>query len=46
MSTKRGGGEKHRVPAHQNKFAFRHNKKSKKTEKILSLPIEGIFIMI
>ena len=26
------------IPAHQNKFAFRHNPKSKTTEKILSSP--------
>ena len=27
-----------RGPAHQNEFAFRHNPKSKKTEKILASP--------
>lgn len=42
MSTRKGGGEKHRAPAHQNTFAFRHNKKSKKTEAILKMPIESI----
>ena len=38
MSTRRGG-ETSRVPAHQNKFAFRHNKNSKKTAKIAAMPI-------
>jgi len=35
---KKGG----RAPAHQNKFAFRHNPKSKKTEKILNSPNIGL----
>ena len=30
--------KKGRAPAHQNKFAYKHNPCSKKTEKILSLP--------
>lgn len=38
MSTRRGG-ETSRTPAHQNKFAFRHNKNSKKTAKIAAMPI-------
>jgi hypothetical protein len=29
-------------PAYQNKFAFRHNKNSKKTKKILALKNEGL----
>lgn len=33
--------KKSRKPAHQNTFAFQHNPKSKKTEKILNSPIEG-----
>jgi hypothetical protein len=31
--------KKGRAPAHQNTFAFKHNPKSKKTEKILESPI-------
>ncbi|CBK23472.2 uncharacterized protein [Blastocystis hominis] len=38
MSTRRGGVTS-RTPAHQNKFSFRHNKNSKKTEKIAAMPI-------
>lgn len=38
MST--GGQRRTRGPAHQNAFAFRHNPKSKKTEKILAMPNE------
>jgi hypothetical protein len=34
--------KKGRSPAHQNTFAFRHNPKSKKTEKILSSPNVGV----
>ena len=34
--------KKGRAPAHQNSFAFRHNPKSKKTEKILSSPNVGV----
>ena len=34
--------KKGRAPAHQNGFAFRHNPKSKKTEKILASPIVGV----
>mmetsp|Transcript_47588 Transcript_47588/g.101119 ORF Transcript_47588/g.101119 Transcript_47588/m.101119 type:complete len:297 (+) Transcript_47588:108-998(+) len=39
-----GGSKKKkgRAPKHQNSFAFRHNPKSKKTEKILSSPIVGV----
>ena len=34
--------KKGRAPAHQNKFAFKHNPKSKTTEKILSSPITHV----
>lgn len=34
--------KKGRAPAHQNTFAFRHNPKSKKTEKILASPNVGV----
>ena len=34
--------KKGRAPAHQNGFAFRHNPKSKKTEKILASPNVGV----
>lgn len=34
--------KKGRAPKHQNSFAFRHNPKSKKTEKILSSPNVGV----
>jgi hypothetical protein len=37
-SKKKGG----RSPAHQNKFAFRHNPGSKKTQKILDAPNVGL----
>ena len=41
-----GGGtkkkKKGRAPAHQNTFAFRHNPKSKKTERILASPNVGV----
>lgn len=33
---------KGRVPSHQNAFAFRHNPKSKLTEKIAAMPIRGL----
>lgn len=33
---------KGRHPAHQNAFAFQHNPKSKRTEKILSMPNRGL----
>uniref|UniRef100_M4C2U3 Uncharacterized protein n=1 Tax=Hyaloperonospora arabidopsidis (strain Emoy2) TaxID=559515 RepID=M4C2U3_HYAAE len=33
---------KKRAPKHQNSFAFRHNPKSKKTERILSMPVHGL----
>ena len=33
---------KGRAPAHQNTFAFKHNPKSKRTEKILSMPNRGL----
>lgn len=34
--------KKGRAPKHQNSFAFRHNPKSKKTDKILSSPNVGV----
>jgi len=34
--------KKGHAPAHQNKYAFKHNPKSKLTEKILSSPNEGV----
>ena len=34
--------KKGRAPAHQNKYAFRHNPKSKKTDKILTSPNVGV----
>lgn len=40
--TKKKKKKKGRAPAHQNTFAFRHNPKSKKTEKILSSPNVGV----
>ena len=36
--------KKGRAPAHQNGFAFRHNPKSKKTEKILASPNVGVCV--
>ncbi|RLN91376.1 hypothetical protein BBJ28_00008697 [Nothophytophthora sp. Chile5] len=41
MSSQRGNVKK-RAPKHQNSFAFKHNPKSKKTERIMSLPIFGL----
>ncbi|TDH66718.1 hypothetical protein CCR75_006578 [Bremia lactucae] len=41
MSSQRGNVKK-RAPKHQNAFAFKHNPKSKKTERILSMPIHGL----
>ncbi len=38
----RKGGTHDRKPVHQNTFAFRHNLKSKKTEKILASPVKGV----
>jgi len=34
--------KKGRAPTHQNKFAFRHNPKSKKTDKIMASPNVGV----
>merc|ERR1719253_2040966 len=34
--------KKGRAPKHQNSFAFQHNPKSKKTDKILSSPNVGV----
>ena len=36
------GSNKSRPPAHQNETAFRHNKSSKKTKKILESPISDL----
>ena len=41
MSTQRGN-QKKEGQRHQNSFAFKHNPKSKKTEVILSRPIQGL----
>eukprot|EP01113_Clastostelium_recurvatum_P039254 TRINITY_DN5979_c0_g2_i2.p1 TRINITY_DN5979_c0_g2~~TRINITY_DN5979_c0_g2_i2.p1 ORF type:complete len:277 (+),score=114.16 TRINITY_DN5979_c0_g2_i2:81-911(+) len=41
MSTQRGNVSKG-APAHQNKFAFRHNKNSRKSNDIMALPNEGL----
>jgi hypothetical protein len=37
---KKDSGSGSRIPAHQNKFAFHHNPKSKKTATILASPIQ------
>mmetsp|Transcript_6551 Transcript_6551/g.8605 ORF Transcript_6551/g.8605 Transcript_6551/m.8605 type:complete len:180 (-) Transcript_6551:79-618(-) len=34
--------KKGRAPAHQNTYAFKHNPNSKKTAKILAMPVEGL----
>ncbi|KCV72312.1 hypothetical protein H696_01708 [Fonticula alba] len=41
MSTRKGGVTKG-APKHQNKTAYKHNRASKKTLHILSLPINGL----
>ncbi|CAI5744392.1 unnamed protein product [Peronospora destructor] len=41
MSSQRGNMKK-RAPKHQNSFAFKHNPKSKKTERIMLMPIHGL----
>src|SRR4051794_39560715 len=41
MSSEKGNVKKG-APAHQNTFAFKHNKNSRKTAKILSLPNQGL----
>lgn len=41
-TTSASSKKKGRAPAHQNAFAFHHNPKSKKTEKILSSPNTGV----
>lgn len=38
----KSGGKPKQGPRHQNKTAFRHNKNSKKTERILSIPITNV----
>ena len=45
MSTRKGG-VRSRAPAHQNKFTFKHNKNSKKTEKIKAMPIYRMIISV
>lgn len=42
MSSQKGNSSKQKKPAHQNKFAFKHNKNSKKTQEILNIPTEGL----
>jgi len=42
MSSQKGNVAKTKAPKYQNAFAFRHNKKSLKTKKILSTPNEGL----
>jgi hypothetical protein len=42
MSTARGSASRTRKQAHQNSFAFRHNKHSTLTEKIKAAPNEGL----
>lgn len=41
MTQTSSGGPKQGPPAHQNRFAFQHNRASKLTAKILSLPISN-----
>ena len=41
MSTARGDSGRTRPPKYQNKFSFKHNKASKKTEAILAAPNAG-----
>ncbi|KAJ2300908.1 hypothetical protein IWW55_003858, partial [Coemansia sp. RSA 2706] len=38
----RSGGAKKGAPKYANKFAYTHNKGSKKTQKIMALPIDGL----
>ncbi|KAJ2808838.1 hypothetical protein H4R20_000580 [Coemansia guatemalensis] len=38
----RGSGAKKGAPKYQNKFAYTHNKGSKKTQAILALPVDGL----
>ncbi|KAJ2161679.1 hypothetical protein GGF46_001272 [Coemansia sp. RSA 552] len=38
----RGSGAKKGAPKYKNKVAFTHNKGSKKTQKILALPVDGL----
>ena len=40
-STRKGGAKK-RAPAHQNSFAFKHNKHSKKSEAIAAMPNHAV----
>ena len=42
MSSQRGNSSKTGAQKHQNSFAYKHNPKSKKTEVILSMPIQGL----
>ncbi|KAJ2078834.1 hypothetical protein H4R24_004193 [Coemansia sp. RSA 988] len=38
----RGSGAKKGPPKYQNKFAYSHNRGSKKTQTILALPVDGL----
>jgi len=42
MSSQKGNTSKKKAPAHQNSYAFKHNPNSILTEKILSIPNEGL----
>ena len=42
MSLRRGDNAK-AAPKHQNQFAFKHNKHSRKTESIKAMPIAGTY---
>jgi hypothetical protein len=42
MSSQRGNSDKHRKPAHQNKFAFVANKHDSKAMAIVELPLGGV----
>lgn len=45
MPTLRKGEPTKKGPTHQNAFAFKHNKHSRKTEQIKAMPIAGISII-
>jgi hypothetical protein len=42
MSSQRGNAEKHKKPAHQNKFAFVANKHCSKAMAIVEMPLGGV----
>jgi len=42
MSTQKGNVTRTRANKYKNTFKFYHNKNSKKTQQILSAPIEGV----